>query len=84
MSLSPLSRNVVYSSADYLVETLHHEICKNHDPEEHTLAKIILLLYDMRSYDVWHDEAASNMIEDALELELSVSGPLLLLDEVHR
>ena len=68
MSLSPFSRNIVYNITDYLVEILQHEISKNHDPEEHTLSKIILLLYDIRIYDRYRDEANANFIQDAIEV----------------
>ena len=77
------SQKIVYNSAEYLLEVLEREICKNHDPGSHILAKIILLVYDLRAYEHHQDKAIDNFVQDALEVGVA-EYLVALYDCVHR
>ena len=48
VELSPEGASIASDSSEYLVELLQHMIDVNHDPKDHTMAKIILLITDFR------------------------------------
>ena len=56
--------------ADYVVEILNREINKNHDPDDHTLAKIILMITDIRSCKDQQMSAFVNLMEDCYDMGL--------------
>ena len=63
--ISTASQNIVSNLADKLLEMLQHLVDKNHDPEEHIMAKLMILIMDSKSLINFHDNLKNNFKESA-------------------
>lgn len=66
--LCKFSKGLAASSAEYIVEILNHEIKKNHDLEDHTLAKLILIITEMREHKEMTLSSIKNYLNECMDL----------------
>ena len=58
------------ASVDYLLEAVQHLIQQNHDPEDFTLTKIILIITELRPLEEFQKDFNENFIEDGQGLDV--------------
>ena len=69
-NISPFARHTANKTTEQLLETLQYLIDRNHDPEEHTLTKVLDILTRLRSFTEFYKIYQNNLIHDSNELGL--------------